>query len=1154
MTDPDAGIRAWYAVPGSDGFLKTIRMPQIGGANKFQRPVFGDTRLYVTDSNGNLYCLGSPVNLPLNCTSVDFGEVSIGSAKTSNVTCTAVINLNRIDGMTVGDARFEVSNATLPVGPVAQGTVFSFPVRWNLTTTVVQNTPNASYGAVTPGIKTTPLTLYTNNGVGGYATVFPLSLTGTEVSQKAYFSLSPITIDFGGLVLGIPGESPANTLSFSIANLGSHDLSISRYAYTTEEPANASAVWTYATYSNNTWDLGVGFTSSNLPAVGSVLKAGQSQTVDATFKAVNGVGPYLSYFKVYTDTGGNEFTILEGSASTGPVANFSISNGEGGWLLQTELTMDFGLVAPGATATRQIRICNSGGSVLTISKSKPPLSQIRATVPGVDLHESQTIAVNDCAYGTVAFSPNPEPPNIYDFRITDSWTLNTDDLSFGVHVVNTIGTVHDRIVGPTYSNGSFRYAYLGCYVDSPRLLPKTPYPAGSNNENGNCQTACLAAGYTFAGTEYQTQCYCGNAAPPGYMFYTEDQKKCTYSCANDATQACGGNGGYISIYYDSSKYTPNNSTYDTTPPPPPVTVQSVGNYGYIGCYSEGTNGRALAAKNVAPPSGGGGFVEWCAAGCQGYTYFGVEFSNECYCGNTLGAGSALLPGSTPSATGCSSLCGGNTTEYCGGGSKLNLYQLNAAVVSSSSSVSASASTTSSAVTSSSTVSSSTISSSTVSSSDTVSSSGTVTSGATPSSAVPSSVSSTTASSSASTTASLSTTSTTVSSSPASTTVSSSSASVTPRGPSVLPSVGSFVSIGCYNESAAGRTINAKTFANDSMTVEACGAFCAGFTYMGVEYARECYCGNAMRAGSGPASSGCTMVCKGNKYEYCGGSNRLNMYQVSTAGSSTSSSIASSSSSSAASSTSSSAASSTSSSAASSTSSSAASSTSSSAASSTPSSTVASTPSSAASSTASDTASSTSISAVSSTSSDAGASASSSGVSSVPSSSVVVSSSSSSAVSSSTSSSSGSSNTVSSSSSVSSTVSVSSSATGSSTSSSASSSATVLACPASNSTTYTTVNGTYVIECYVDHAGGDIKSTGQAAATFQTCVDRCSATTGCAAFSWVSGPKNCYLKSTLGVGKTNTGVWGGKLLPSSSSSSAVTTSTAAARRRTRALRA
>ena len=34
--------------------------------------------------------------------------------------------------------------------------------------------------------------------------------------------------------------------------------------------------------------------------------------------------------------------------------------------------MDFGDVAPGSSSSRQIRICNSGGSALEIDKSKPP--------------------------------------------------------------------------------------------------------------------------------------------------------------------------------------------------------------------------------------------------------------------------------------------------------------------------------------------------------------------------------------------------------------------------------------------------------------------------------------------------------------------------------------------------------------------------------------------------------------------------------------------------------------------------------------------------------------------------------------------------------------------------------------------------------------
>ncbi len=95
--DPDAGLRAWYAVPNPDGTMKSIKLPQVNGINKFQRPVFGDTRLYVTDANGILYCLGSPVNLPLDCTSpVNFGTVALGTSQTEQVTCQANFAVTRI--------------------------------------------------------------------------------------------------------------------------------------------------------------------------------------------------------------------------------------------------------------------------------------------------------------------------------------------------------------------------------------------------------------------------------------------------------------------------------------------------------------------------------------------------------------------------------------------------------------------------------------------------------------------------------------------------------------------------------------------------------------------------------------------------------------------------------------------------------------------------------------------------------------------------------------------------------------------------------------------------------------------------------------------------------------------------------------------------
>ena len=462
-TDPDAGLRAWYAVPKPDQTMQRINLPQIAGINKFQRPAFGDGKVYTTDANGVLYCLGAPVNLPLQCNSpIDFGEVALGSNKTAKLTCTALIPITSVNTITTGDLNFVVDASTVPKGAIAKGASFSLNVNWNLTGVTVKPAVNASYGNTTPGIKSTALTIATTNGIAGYTNSFPLSLTGTEVSNAAFLSLTPRTVDYGGLVLGVAGEAPQNSLSFTIANLGQTAMKILGYAYTDDDGDDGDIDYTNATFSNDdqTWDLGLGFTAPYLPAIGQTLAAGQHISIQSTFNASNGTGDYLSYLNVWSE-GGNSQLILEGSASTKPIANFSISTSEGGWLPQSNLLMDFGTASPGDTITRKIRICNEGGSVLTVSKSKPPLGDIRALNYGIDLHESQSIAVNTCAYGTVVFNPSPEPPNIPDKTITNSWILNTDDLSFGVHEVLMTGVVHDRVIGPTYQNGSALFQYLG---------------------------------------------------------------------------------------------------------------------------------------------------------------------------------------------------------------------------------------------------------------------------------------------------------------------------------------------------------------------------------------------------------------------------------------------------------------------------------------------------------------------------------------------------------------------------------------------------------------------------------------------------------------------------------------------------------------------
>jgi hypothetical protein len=107
------------------------------------------------------------------------------------------------------------------------------------------------------------------------------------------------------------------------------------------------------------------------------------------------------------------------------------------------------------------------------------------------------------------------------------------------------------------------------------------------------------------------------------------------------------------------------------------------------------------------------------------------------------------------------------------------------------------------------------------------------------------------------------------------------------GPKTDPGSNGWGYIGCYTDSTAARTLTTGMAVNggaSSMTVNSCLTACkgSGFTYAGVEYANECYCGNAISNGGGPASdgsAGCSMTCAGNSSEFCGGSNRLNVYQL-----------------------------------------------------------------------------------------------------------------------------------------------------------------------------------------------------------------------------------------------------------------------------------
>ncbi|GJC99256.1 legume lectin beta domain-containing protein [Colletotrichum higginsianum] len=101
----------------------------------------------------------------------------------------------------------------------------------------------------------------------------------------------------------------------------------------------------------------------------------------------------------------------------------------------------------------------------------------------------------------------------------------------------------------------------------------------------------------------------------------------------------------------------------------------------------------------------------------------------------------------------------------------------------------------------------------------------------------------------------------------------------PSAPQHAPRAGDYKFLGCQTEATSGRALGGKSTASDAMTVDFCASFCSlgGWQLMGVEYGRECFCGNSTNAGSMPAPlKDCNMVCKGNKRVF----ERRGLYELS----------------------------------------------------------------------------------------------------------------------------------------------------------------------------------------------------------------------------------------------------------------------------------
>ncbi|KAM3075160.1 hypothetical protein ACMFMF_005839 [Clarireedia jacksonii] len=191
---------------------------------------------------------------------------------------------------------------------------------------------------------------------------------------------------------------------------------------------------------------------------------------------------------------------------------------------------------------------------------------------------------------------------------------------------------------------------------------------------GLCTFACAAASYNLAGLEYGTECWCGNSLSNGGVLAPEGTSGCSTLCTGNLSEYCGGTNRLDIYNYNNATITSDPTTTSSTANTltsstvPPSIQQTVGAYNYYGCRTEGVDTRALSSKVSADNNMS---LEVCEASCVGYTYFGTEYSRECYCGNLFSNGSIHVADAE-----CNFPCAGNGSEFCGASERLSVYQLN----------------------------------------------------------------------------------------------------------------------------------------------------------------------------------------------------------------------------------------------------------------------------------------------------------------------------------------------------------------------------------------------------------------------------------------------------------------------------------------------
>ena len=344
------------------GVLNIRFRDSYGASAKFTTIGMGAGVGYFGTGDGYLVAYGAGTP-SVSGSPVAFGPISVGQGKTLTATITANQNVT-INGLSSSSTAFTLGapSSPLPVNLTA-GQTLTVPVTF---------TPAAATGY------TATLSVTTSSTPGA------LTMTGSGLVNGPQLAVSSSSLDFGAIAI-----ATSKSLNVLLSNNGTSTLTFAGIT----APAGAFSVTT-------------------APANGATLAAGASTAMTVTF-APTAAASYSSSV-VIGSNGGNVTVSLTGSA------------GAPGNLVVAPMNRDFGTLVVGTSRTSSFTLQNTGGTDLTIVKSKPPV--LGPFVAQTSLPEGSTIAAGQIVTETVNFASNATGV------LSDVWVLSGND-STGVHNV-----------------------------------------------------------------------------------------------------------------------------------------------------------------------------------------------------------------------------------------------------------------------------------------------------------------------------------------------------------------------------------------------------------------------------------------------------------------------------------------------------------------------------------------------------------------------------------------------------------------------------------------------------------------------------------------------------------------------------------------------